>query len=74
LPEKAQRAGKAEDASKHTDEEYHDETKRNLLMKSLANPTVLKPIQDDDLIQVIIEHRRKAGTSSPSIPNNRSSL
>lgn len=24
-------------------------------MKSLANPTVLKPIQDDDLIQVIIE-------------------
>jgi inorganic pyrophosphatase len=33
----------------------HDETKRNLVMKSLANPTVLKPIQDDDLIQVIIE-------------------
>jgi inorganic pyrophosphatase len=24
-------------------------------MKSLANPTVLKPVQDDDLIQVIIE-------------------
>jgi inorganic pyrophosphatase len=31
------------------------ETKRNLVMKSLANPTVLKPVQDDDLIQVIIE-------------------
>lgn len=24
-------------------------------MKSLANPTTLKPIEDDDLIQVIIE-------------------